>query len=440
MGSGRVLLKFDPEGRAEGYFTSDEAVSLGSETGNAVLLGFSPTGPVVAIPNVAEAETLPQTIKSIDYRSVYMQGLVDREALGALAQAASFDPGAVERAARVAAVEASAHGLHWTFAPMVDVARDPRWGRIVEGAGEDPYLGEVLAAAQVRGYQGEDLAAEGALAATAKHFVAYGAAEAGRDYNTVDVSERALREVYLPPFLAAVRAGVASVMPAFNEIAGVPMHAHAGLIEGVLRGEWGWEGVVVSDYTGVMELLRHGVAGGAEEAGLLALRAGVDVDLVSDFYLGLAAAVREGRLEEAVVDRSADAHDRVAAELEEHGAASKTIQAELSAHAEGDDIALERGVAAGAAEEMDFAALRFELRAKTTPERLQGFPDLADRTHSLPGGVDTDLPGERQELEGLIDEAGREDTSSTYFVVENGQASIPDFDHENPVWVEEAMR
>ncbi|HUG41638.1 MAG TPA: beta-glucosidase BglX [Longimicrobiales bacterium] len=221
-----------------------------------------------------------------------------------LAQAASWDPAAVERAARIAAIESSAHGLHWTFAPMVDIARDPRWGRIVEGAGEDPFLGSVMAAAQVRGFQGDDLAAPDTVAATAKHFVAYGAAEGGRDYNTVDLSERTLREVYLPPVRAAVEAGVAAVMPAFNEIAGVPMHAHAGLIEGVLRRAWGWDGVVVSDYTGVMELMRHGVAATPADAGMLALRAGVDIDIVSDIYLGLADEVRAGRLEAAVVDRA----------------------------------------------------------------------------------------------------------------------------------------
>ncbi|MFW5952281.1 MAG: beta-glucosidase BglX, partial [Gemmatimonadota bacterium] len=221
-----------------------------------------------------------------------------------IAQAASWDTAAVRRAARVSAVEASAHGLHWTFAPMVDIARDPRWGRVVEGPGEDPYLGTALAAAQVRGFQGEDLSRPNTVAATAKHFVAYGAAEAGRDYNTVDLSERTVREVYLPPFEAAAEAGVAAVMPAFNEIAGIPMHAHRGLIEGVLRGTWGWDGVVVSDYTGILELTHHGVAATPTEAGLLALRSGVDVDIVSDIYLTLEDEVRSGRLDEALVDRA----------------------------------------------------------------------------------------------------------------------------------------
>lgn len=227
-----------------------------------------------------------------------------------LAIAASFDPEAAERAARIAAVEATAHGLHWTFAPMVDLARDPRWGRIVEGFGEDPYLGSIMAAAHVRGFQGEELdgglASPETLLATAKHFVAYGAAEGGRDYNTADLSERTLREVYLPPFRAAVEAGVGSIMPGFNEIAGVPMHAHRYLLEDVLRGEWGFDGMVVSDYTGVMELMPHGVAATPEEAGILALAAGVDIDMVSGIYVGeLPAAVRAGRLDEAVVDSAA---------------------------------------------------------------------------------------------------------------------------------------
>ncbi len=220
-----------------------------------------------------------------------------------LAAAASWDVAAVERAARVAATEAAAAGLHWTFAPMVDIARDARWGRIVEGAGEDPYLGAAMAAAQVRGLQGTNLRDPLTIMATAKHFVAYGAAEAGRDYNTADVSERTLREVYLPPFKAAVEAGVGSVMAAFNEVSGVPMHANGALINGLLRHEWGWNGVLVSDYTGVMELVPHGIAADRTQAGILALAAGVDIDMVSGIYVKeLPAAVQAGQLAPAVVD------------------------------------------------------------------------------------------------------------------------------------------
>ncbi|MGH7563900.1 MAG: glycoside hydrolase family 3 N-terminal domain-containing protein, partial [Gemmatimonadota bacterium] len=222
-----------------------------------------------------------------------------------LAEAATWDPEAVERAARIAAVEATGASVHWTYAPMVDVARDPRWGRIVEGAGEDPYLGSVMARARVRGFQGEDLSDPATLLATAKHYVGYGGAEGGRDYNTVDISERTLHEIYLPPFRAAVDEGVESIMAAFNEIGGTPMHAHDALIDGLLREQWGWDGILVSDYTGVLELIEHGVAADSTEAGILALAAGVDVDMVSGIYgEKLAEAVRAGRLDEAVVDEA----------------------------------------------------------------------------------------------------------------------------------------
>jgi beta-glucosidase len=222
-----------------------------------------------------------------------------------LAEAASFDSAAAESTARAAAREASAAGVNWTFAPMVDIARDARWGRIAEGAGEDRYLGEVFAAARVRGFQGSDLTANDALLATAKHFAAYGAAEAGRDYNTVDVSERTLREVYLPPFRAAVRAGVGSVMSAFNEIAGVPSSASPWLLTDVLRREWGFRGFVVSDYASVDELQRHGIAGTRAGAGNAALEAGVDMDMVSGIYAAdLPALVASRRIPIAVVNEA----------------------------------------------------------------------------------------------------------------------------------------
>jgi beta-glucosidase len=228
-----------------------------------------------------------------------------------LAEAASWDPAAVERSARVAAAEGAANGLHWTFAPMVDIARDPRWGRIVEGSGEDPYLGSVMAAARVRGFQGADSTTGVALKlrdtltliATAKHFVAYGAAEGGRDYNVAQVPPRVLREIYLPPFHAAANAGARSVMAAFNEVDGVPMHANGQLIDGVLRREWGWDGILVSDYTGVMELLNHGAAADSTEAARISIDAGVDVDMVSTFFLKkLPAEVSAGRVPIAVID------------------------------------------------------------------------------------------------------------------------------------------
>jgi beta-glucosidase len=202
-----------------------------------------------------------------------------------LAEASTWDPELVERSARAAAEEAAAAGVSWTFAPMVDIARDPRWGRIAEGSGEDPYLGSVLAAARVRGLQGPDLRSPDAVLATAKHFAAYGGAEAGRDYNTVDVSERTLREVYLPPFRAAVRAGVGSIMSAFNEIAGVPSSASRWLLTDVLRHEWGFRGFVVSDWGAIDELRAHGVAAGRGDAGRLALTAGVDMDMSAGLFL-----------------------------------------------------------------------------------------------------------------------------------------------------------
>jgi beta-glucosidase len=219
-----------------------------------------------------------------------------------LAESASFDTVAVEAAARIAAVEAAAHGVHWTFAPMVDIARDARWGRVVEGAGEDPFVGSAMAAARVRGFQGRDLAAPNTIMATAKHFAAYGAAEAGRDYNPADVSERTLWEVYLPPFEAAVRAGAGSIMAAFNEIGGTPAHASEWLLGDVLREGWGFRGLVVSDWTGVEELLKHGIAADRAEAAARALRAGVDVEMSSTTYTDLILQLREGSFPEAVID------------------------------------------------------------------------------------------------------------------------------------------
>ncbi|MBA3319185.1 MAG: glycoside hydrolase family 3 C-terminal domain-containing protein [Gemmatimonadales bacterium] len=219
-----------------------------------------------------------------------------------LAEAASFDTAAVEGAARIAAVEASAYGVHWTFAPMVDIARDARWGRVVEGAGEDPFLGSAMAAARVRGFQGRDLTSPTAMMATVKHFAAYGAAEAGRDYSVADVSERSLWEVYLPPFEAAVRAGAGSIMAAFNEIGGTPAHASEWLLSDVLRARWGFRGLVVSDWTGVEELLRHGVAADRPEAAARALRAGVDIEMSSTTYFDLAPAVEAGGFPLTTVD------------------------------------------------------------------------------------------------------------------------------------------
>jgi beta-glucosidase len=220
-----------------------------------------------------------------------------------LAEAATWDPALLERAARAAAEEASATGTDWIFAPMIDVARDPRWGRIAEGAGEDPFLGSAMARARVRGFQAGDLQSGRRIVACPKHYVAYGGAEAGRDYNTVDISERTLRDVYLPPFKAAFDAGAGTVMSSFNEIAGVPATCNAFILSTVLRDEWDWVGVVVSDYEAVRELIAHGVAADLKEAARLSILAGLDMDMVSNAYADhLAALVDEGAVPLARVE------------------------------------------------------------------------------------------------------------------------------------------
>jgi beta-glucosidase len=220
-----------------------------------------------------------------------------------LGEAASFDLDAIEASARVAATEAAAAGIHWTFAPMVDIARDARWGRIMEGAGEDPYLGARVAAARVRGFQGSDLSALDTIAACAKHYAAYGFAEAGRDYNTVDISEATLRNVVLPPFRAAVDAGVATLMNSFNEIGGIPSTASVHLQRDILKGEWGFVGFVVSDWGSIGELVPHGIARDDAEAARLAITAGSDMDMESRAYVQhLAALVESGQVEESLID------------------------------------------------------------------------------------------------------------------------------------------
>lgn len=217
-----------------------------------------------------------------------------------LAEAAAFDPQMAEKNARIAATEAAAAGINLTFAPMVDLARDPRWGRVMEGAGEDPYLGSVMAEARVKGFQGADLQAVDSLAATVKHLAGYGAAEGGRDYDTAEISEHSLRETYFPPFLAAMRAGAVAVMPSFQETAGTPSHASSFLLRKVLRQEWGFPGVVISDYGAIEELISHRVANSRSQAGSLALKAGVEIDMMSDIYRCLA----QTKENEALVDEA----------------------------------------------------------------------------------------------------------------------------------------
>src|SRR5215218_3046864 len=222
-----------------------------------------------------------------------------------LGEAASFDPAAAERSAYVAAAEARAAGVAWTFAPMVDVARDARWGRIAEGAGEDTYLGSAFARARVRGFQGSDYSRPDRVVACAKHFAAYGAAEAGRDYNTTDMSEQRLREAYLPPFKAAVDAGVATLMSAFNDINGLPASGNHFTLTKVLRGEWGFDGFVVSDYTSVQEMIAHGYAADGADAARLGLSSGVEMEMVSRLYNQHAPElVRRGKLRTADIDEA----------------------------------------------------------------------------------------------------------------------------------------
>lgn len=220
-----------------------------------------------------------------------------------LGEAASWDLAAIELGARVSAIEAAASGLHWTFAPMVDIARDPRWGRIMEGAGEDTYLGSLIAAARVHGFQGKDLSDPLTILACAKHYAAYGAAQAGRDYHTVDMSEIVLRETYLPPFKAAKDAGVATYMTSFNEIFGVPATASAFLLKNVLKNEWDFKGFVVTDYTSINEMVAHGYAENDKHAAQLAMNAGVDMDMQGASYLNfLKELIAENKVTEQQVD------------------------------------------------------------------------------------------------------------------------------------------
>ena len=220
-----------------------------------------------------------------------------------LAEAASWDLAAIERSARVAAAEAAAGGVHWTFAPMVDIARDPRWGRIMEGAGEDPYLGACIARARVKGFQGNGLGSLDAVMACAKHFTAYGAAIGGRDYNSVDMSLRTLWEVYLPPFKAALDAGAATFMNSFNDLNGIPATGNSYLMRDLLKGQWHFPGFVVSDWGSVGEMIPHGYVADKKEAARVALTAGCDMDMESRSYIAnLSGLVREGKVPAGLID------------------------------------------------------------------------------------------------------------------------------------------
>jgi beta-glucosidase len=214
----------------------------------------------------------------------------------------SFDLDLIEHTARIAATEASADGINWTFSPMVDLSRDPRWGRISEGSGEDTYLGSEIAKAMVRGYQGKDLAANNTIMSCVKHYALYGASEAGRDYNTVDMSRHRMYNEYLPPYKAAVYAGAGSIMASFNEIDGIPATANKWLLTDVLRTEWGFDGFVVSDYTGISEMINHGI-GDLQTVSAKALTAGLDMDMVSEGLLNtLSQSVKDGKVTEQQIE------------------------------------------------------------------------------------------------------------------------------------------
>ncbi len=223
-----------------------------------------------------------------------------------IGQASSWNPDLVREGARVAAAEAAATGVRWTFAPMVDISRDARWGRIAESLGEDPYLASVLGAAMVEGFQGDDLSAPGSIAACVKHFAGYGASEAGRDYAATSIPDNEMRNVYLPPFKAAVEAGAATFMTSFGDIDGVPATGNDYLINGVLRGEMGFEGLMISDWDSIGQMIIHGFCEDPVEAAKMAAEAGVDMDMMSSAFVDfLPALVREGQLDEAVLDTMA---------------------------------------------------------------------------------------------------------------------------------------
>ena len=221
-----------------------------------------------------------------------------------LALSCSWDMAAIEKSAQIAAKEASADGICWTFSPMVDICRDARWGRMSEGSGEDPFLGSAIAKAMVKGYQGDNLQDSTTIMACVKHFALYGAPEAGRDYNTVDMSRIAMYNYYFSPYKAAVEAGVGSAMSSFNVVDGIPATANKWLMTDVLRNQWGFDGFVVTDYTAISEMIDHGM-GDLQQVSALALKAGIDMDMVADGFIGtLEKSLQEGKITEEDIDKA----------------------------------------------------------------------------------------------------------------------------------------
>ena len=305
--------------------TGDAASTDGAKPGAIAAVNPEPTNPVNAM-QLAAAGGVGSMLNTVgkDRTNLYQHLAVEKSRLhipllfGAdvihgfrtvypipLGLAASFDPDLVVNLGHISAEEATTAGVRWFYSPMVDISRDARWGRTAEGAGEDAYLGAAMARAYIRGYQGDDLSKPGAVAASVKHFAAYGAAEAGREYFTTDMSESRLRQVYLPPYKAAVEAGAATIMSAFNALNGVPASANPFLLGEVLRKEWGLNGFVVSDYTAVMELTNHGIALDPATATRKAITAGVDVDMMSHFYdTQLPRLIRSGQVPMSVIDEA----------------------------------------------------------------------------------------------------------------------------------------
>jgi beta-glucosidase len=278
---------------------SSEAIKSG-EIGN--LLNLLGTENVNEMQRLAVRESRLGIPLLIGYDVIHGQRILFPIPLG---EASCFDPEVWQQSARESAQEAAADGVAMTFAPMLDVARDPRWGRIAEGPGEDPLVGARMAAAKVRGFQGADLAQADALAACAKHYCAYGCVTAGRDYAPVDISDRTLHEVHMVPFAAAVSAGAAAIMPSFTDLNGVPMTANRAMLRDWLRGRFGFDGVVISDYNAIAELIRHGIAADLAEAAALALKAGVDIDMMADAYRrGLPVALERGAVSVTDIDQS----------------------------------------------------------------------------------------------------------------------------------------